>query len=123
MLSLTILALSVYYNVHKHHFTNNYTNKQYFKQSIIYIKTRTNIHVNMGGALSVQKITALVENKDTEPKDDRRRNSLAFYISQFVSFEEEDFTPLIEMIKKDKYVKTGGKPPTIRPSSECLVVF
>lgn len=60
---------------------------------------------------------AKVESKEIDVKDDRKRNSLAFYISQYVEFEEDDFVPLIEAVKKDKHAKNGGKPPTIRNSS------
>ncbi len=63
-----------------------------------------------------------IEGKDLEDKDDRRRNSLAFYVSQYVSYEEDEYGPLVEVVKKDKYAKFGGKPPTVRPSSKsCLV--
>lgn len=74
----------------------------------------------MGATLGV-KIDfsgAKVEEKDLEEKDDRRRNSLAFYISQFVEFEDDDFGPLIASVQKDKHSKSGGKPPTIRNSSK-----
>ena len=72
----------------------------------------------MGAALSTIDFSgAKSEDKDLEEKDDRRRNSLAFYISQFVDFEEDDFGPLIANVQKDKNAKTGGKPPTIRNSS------
>ena len=74
----------------------------------------------MGSALGV-KIDfsgAKVESKEIEVKDDRKRNSLAFYISQFVEYEEDDFVPLIEAVRKDKTAKNGGKPPTIRNSSK-----
>jgi hypothetical protein len=80
----------------------------------------------MGGAVSIfqskekekgNDAELKIENdKDLEEKDDRRRNSLAFYISQFVTYEGEDFAPLVEVIMKDKYPKTGGKPPTVRHS-------
>lgn len=74
----------------------------------------------MGGALGVtiDFSGAKVEEKDIEEKDDRRRNSLAFYISQFVEYEDDNFGPLIELVQKDKNSKNGGKPPTIRNSSE-----
>lgn len=74
----------------------------------------------MGAAIGV-KIDfsgARVETKDTEEKDDRKRNSLAFYISQFVEYDDDNFGPLIEAVQKDKNAKTGGKPPTIRNSSK-----
>lgn len=77
----------------------------------------------MGSALGV-KIDfsgAKVEEKLLEEKDDRRRNSLAFYISQFVEYEEDDFGPLIELVQKDKHAKNGGKPPTIRNSSKFSI--
>jgi hypothetical protein len=73
----------------------------------------------MGGVIGV-KIDfsgAKVEAKEIEEKDDRRRNSLAFYISQFVEYEDDNFGPLIEIVQKDKNSRTGGKPPTIRNSS------
>jgi hypothetical protein len=74
----------------------------------------------MGGLLSGK--VALVNNggveDEGEEKDDRRRNSLAFYISQFVSFDGEDFEQLVEAVKQDKYAKSGGKPPKIRNSSK-----
>jgi hypothetical protein len=57
------------------------------------------------------------DDKDEE-KDPRRRNSLAFYISQFVNYEGEDFMKVVEAVKQDKYSKTGGKPPNVRNSSE-----
>lgn len=56
-------------------------------------------------------------DKDLVHHDNRRRNSLAFYVSQFVDFEEDDFAPLIEGVKADKISKNGGKPPNIRHSS------
>jgi hypothetical protein len=79
----------------------------------------------MGGAIGVQvNMTGIkIEGKDTDDKDDRRRNSLAFYVSQFVSYEGEDFTNLLEIVKKDKYAKSGGKPPTVRPSSKSFLSF
>jgi hypothetical protein len=75
----------------------------------------------MGAAIGV-KIDfsgARVESKEIEEKDDRRRNSLAFYISQFVEYEDDNFGPLIESVQKDKNSRNGGKPPTIRNSSTC----
>jgi hypothetical protein len=73
----------------------------------------------MGAALGVTYdfTGAKAEDKDLEDRDDRRRNSLAFYISQFVEYEDDNFGPLIALVQKDKNAKTGGKPPTIRNSS------
>lgn len=34
----------------------------------------------------------------------RRRNSMMFHISKFLTFEEDDFTPLLDMVK-DEYEK------------------
>ncbi len=62
-------------------------------------------------------------NDDPAEDDGRRRNSLAFYISQFVNYDGEDFAPLLESVLKDKYAKTGGKMPVARPSSKFLFVF
>jgi hypothetical protein len=78
----------------------------------------------MGGALGVQIdfTGAKADDKDLEEKDNRKRNSIAFYISSFVEFEEDNFGPLIEVVMRDKNAKTGGKPPTIRNSSECCAV-
>lgn len=59
-----------------------------------------------------------IEKKDLEIKDDRRRNSLAFYISQYIEFDNDDYSPLVKLIEKDKYNKSGGKPPIIRNSSK-----
>mmetsp|Transcript_19406 Transcript_19406/g.43250 ORF Transcript_19406/g.43250 Transcript_19406/m.43250 type:complete len:461 (-) Transcript_19406:111-1493(-) len=72
----------------------------------------------MGGALGVQIdfTGAKADDKDLEEKDNRKRNSIAFYISSFVEFEEDNFGPLIEVVMRDKNAKTGGKPPTIRNS-------
>ena len=58
-----------------------------------------------------------VEKKDLEIKDDRRRNSLAFYISQYIEFNDDEYNPLVKLIERDKHSKTGGKPPIIRNSS------
>lgn len=79
----------------------------------------------MGGTLGVtiDFSGAKVEDKEIEEKDDRRRNSLAFYISQFVEYEDDNFGPLIELVQKDKNSKNGGKPPTIRNSSKCSDTF
>lgn len=86
----------------------------------------------MGGAVGTvmnlgKSITTIVSNENNadkdknddkdEDRDPRRRNSLAFYISQFVNYEGEDYAKVIEAVKKDKYSKTGGKPPNIRNSS------
>lgn len=68
-----------------------------------------------------QIIHVKVEERDHEERDDRRRNSLAFYISQFVQYENEDFNPLIDTVMLDKYAKTGGKPPAVRHSSKTLL--
>lgn len=78
----------------------------------------------MGGVLGV-KIEfsgAKIEDKELEDKDDRRRNSLAFYITQFINYDGDDFNVLIENVKKDKFSKSGGKPPTVRASSNCHYV-
>ena len=61
---------------------------------------------------------AAKREEEVEERDPRRRNSLAFYVSQFVNFEGEDFAKVIEAVKADKYSKTGGKPPNIRNSSK-----
>ncbi len=76
----------------------------------------------MGGAIGVKvDMTGVkIEGKDNDDKDDRRRNSLAFYISQFVANEEDSYDFVSDLIKKDKYAKFGGKAPTIRPSSKFL---
>eukprot|EP01038_Epipyxis_sp_PR26KG_P015116 gene15116-20337_t len=59
----------------------------------------------MGGGISM---TGKVEDKELEVRDERRRNSLAFYISEFVSYDDDNYTPLIEAVKADK-LKNGGK--------------
>lgn len=46
------------------------------------------------------------EEKVEVKKDTRRRNSLAFNISQFVTWPEDDFNPLCEQIRKD--LAAGG---------------
>lgn len=62
-----------------------------------------------------------IEERDLdEHHDDRRRNSLAFYISQFVQYEAEDYTKLVDSVRADKHAKTGGKQPTLRGSSEFV---
>ncbi len=63
-----------------------------------------------------------IEERDLEFKDDRRRNSLAFYISQFVQYEDDDYSKLVDAVRNDKNAKTGGKPHTVRPSSEYFVI-
>ena len=81
----------------------------------------------MGSIISILRgrpatITAAIHHDDDkEDEDDRRRNSLAFYISQFVNYEGEDFAPLIESVMKDKFPKSGGKPPVVRASSKILI--
>jgi len=99
----------------------------------LFIKERTSVCISslslyadvMGSALGVtiDFSGAKAEDKDLEDKDDRRRNSLAFYISQFVEYEEDDFGPLILLVQKDKNAKNGGKPPTIRNSSKIDELF
>ena len=54
------------------------------------------------------------DEKDEE-KDPRRLNSLAFFVSQFITYEGEEFGKVIDNIKKEKF---GGKQPKIRNSSE-----
>jgi hypothetical protein len=34
-------------------------------------------------------------------KDLRRRNSMTFHISKFLTFEEDDYTPLLDMVKEE----------------------
>jgi hypothetical protein len=71
----------------------------------------------MGAVLGVKvSMAGRIEERNLESKDDRRRNSLAYNISQFVSYEKDDFAPMIASIMKEKYSKTGGKPPVIKPS-------
>lgn len=74
----------------------------------------------MGAAIGVtiDFSGAKVDSKEIVEKDDRKRNSLAFYISQFVEYEDDNFGPLVELVQKDKNSKNGGKPPTIRNSSK-----
>lgn len=79
----------------------------------------------MGGVLGV-KIEfsgAKIEDKELEDKDDRRRNSLAFYITQFINYDGDDFNVLVENVKKDKFSKTGGKPPAVRASSKKFMFY
>lgn len=57
------------------------------------------------------------DDKDEE-RDPRRRNSLAFYIAQFVNYEGDDFGKVVEAVKADKFSKNGGKAPNIRNSSK-----
>lgn len=75
----------------------------------------------MGSAMGVVQMGAMMtgDNKDSEQKDSRRRNSLAFFVSQFASSEGDNYDALLEAVKKEKFAKTGGKPPAHRPSSEC----
>lgn len=42
------------------------------------------------------------EHGPAEKKDNRRRNSLAFNIVRFLTYEEDDFTPLVEEVKEHK---------------------
>ncbi len=73
----------------------------------------------MGAVITrVEGAASKFDDKELEGKDDRRRNSLAFYISQFVPYEDEDYKKLIDAVKADKNSKTGGKPPVVRASSK-----
>ena len=78
----------------------------------------------MGNVLGIksESIGAKIENKDIDDRDDRRRNSLAFYINQFVKYEGDDYATLVEQVKQDKYAKFGGKAPTVRPSSMYILM-
>ena len=55
-----------------------------------------------------------------EVKDERRRNSLAFYISSYMDFEGEDFQALVTAVEKDRYAKMGGKVPVFKDTSEIV---
>lgn len=61
-----------------------------------------------------------IDEKDLA-KDPRRRNSLAFYISEFVQYEDEDYEPLVEIVRNDKFAKFGGKTPNVRHSSKYFI--
>jgi len=59
-----------------------------------------------------------VEDKNLDAlKDTRRRNSLAFYISRYVEFEDDDFGPLVEEVRQDKLVN-NPKTAIIKVSSK-----
>lgn len=78
------------------------------------------------GMLQGKTVTAAgpsqpIHNGAEDEDDGRRRNSLAFYISQFVNYEGEDFAPLVDSVMKDKFPKSGGKPPAVRPSSKLRI--
>lgn len=74
----------------------------------------------MGSGFGVQfDFAGKIEDK-IEIKDDRRRNSLAFYIARFNQFEEDDFNILVEEVKKDKQ-KNGGKANNIKVSSKYSI--
>lgn len=71
----------------------------------------------MGGLLTVFKFEKKVEAMEVLEADDvRRRNSLAAYIAQFVTFEGEDYKPILDKIREDKFPKKEGKP--VRVSSK-----
>lgn len=53
-----------------------------------------------------------------EASEVRRRNSLASYIAQFITFEGDDYTALVDKIKEEKFPKKEGKP--MRVSSKSL---
>ncbi len=59
-----------------------------------------------------------IDDHDLEVRDDRRRNSLAFNISSFVQWEEDEYDKLVESVRHDKLGKNGGKPHALRPSSK-----
>jgi len=56
-----------------------------------------------------------------EVKDERRRNSLAFYISSYVEFEGEEYQALVTAVEKDRHAKTGGKAPVFKDTSESEI--
>ena len=58
-------------------------------------------------------IDAQEKNDEDENKDKRRRNSLAFYISEYVSFEKDNYEELVEAVKNDI---SGGKKVKVRHS-------
>jgi hypothetical protein len=57
----------------------------------------------MGSMFGKKKVDAasLVVVGDGE-RDTRRRNSLAFYITKFMKYEDDDFTELLEAIQVEK---------------------
>lgn len=88
-------------------------------------KSVTNIASSISGG-KVEVVGGKDNNEDKEDekdRDNRRRNSLAFYVAQFVNFEGDDFGKVIEAVKADKYSKNGGKAPNIRNSSKCSANF
>lgn len=71
----------------------------------------------MGSLMSVFQYEKRVEAMEVlEANDIRRRNSLAAYISQFLTYEGDDYQPIVEKIKEEKNPRKDGKP--VRVSSK-----
>ncbi len=77
----------------------------------------------MGGIVSgnISFTGPKIEDNELEIRDDRRRNSLAYNISTFVQWEEDEYVKLVESVKHDRMGKNGGKPHALRPSSKLSV--
>eukprot|EP01039_Chlorochromonas_danica_P010314 gene10314-11414_t len=76
----------------------------------------------MGSILSKLNFDFLSMRKKVEPmevleaEEVRRRNSLAAYISQFITYDGEDFTPLLTKVKEEKGLLKEGAGKALRVS-------
>jgi len=78
----------------------------------------------MGGGLSMGARFDFTGSKidvRDEVKDERRRNSLAFYISSYVEFEGEEYQALVTAVEKDRHAKTGGKAPVFKDTKYSVI--
>jgi hypothetical protein len=60
----------------------------------------------MGGGSS---LNLGADEEKAAKKDQRRRNSLAFNIMNFVGYEEDDFTPLVDKIRQSIVEQNGNR--------------
>ena len=53
------------------------------------------------GSLLGGKEVVPVDTGETVARDLRRRNSMTFQITKFLTFEGDDYTPLLEMVREE----------------------
>lgn len=91
----------------------------------------------MGSAVST--VTQLLAGGEAAPvvvvegggggggKDLRRRNSMTFHISKFLTFDGDDFTPLLDMVREEYEsrllgVTSNARDQSKRPCECCVMV-